>query len=498
MITGSRPSGRGSWMARFRSLRWRLTLLYLGLLAVLLLLAGIAQYFAAREVLFRTNADTLTSEYTADLTAFRREMATRPATAPRLALLSKAFAQQLASGHTSAAIIDLNGVAIAYASATISPELVPPILSTDVYLAALAGRPRAYYLATASDGSTHLVDLNVIRSGTRVMGLVQLSIPTASIDQALRADRELAIAGSLIVLLLALLLSPLIIGRALRPLEQMSSSAGALAAGDYKQRVSLPRSDDEIGRLAIAFNQMAAGIDQAFEVRRQSEEQMRHFLADASHELRTPLTSIAGYIDVLSRRDSVDPQTLRESLLAMQRESTRMTRLVNDLLTLTRLEAVQTPRRELVRLDEFLNQTLDELGLPDHGAAETRRIEPGILVLGDPEALKQVVTNLAQNALKYAPGSEQRWSLFSAGGRVAIRVEDSGPGIARRDLPHVFERFYRGEQARDRAAGGSGLGLAIVKSIVEAHEGAVEADSEPGSGARFTVWLPRAAEQRAA
>ncbi|HEY9288857.1 MAG TPA: ATP-binding protein [Candidatus Dormibacteraeota bacterium] len=485
-------------MSRFRSLRWRLTLLYLGLLAVLLLLAGIGQYFAAREVLFRTNADTLTSEYTADLTAFRREMATRPATAPRLALLSKTFALQLASGHTSAAIIDRNGVAIAYGPATISPDLVPPILSTDVYLTAMAGKPKAYYLATASDGSMQLVDLNVIRSGARVMGLVQLSIPTASIDEALRADRELAIAGSLIVLLLALLLSPLIIGRALRPLEHMSASAGALAAGDYKQRVSVPRSDDEIGRLAIAFNQMAAGIDLAFEVRRQSEEQMRHFVADASHELRTPLTSIAGYIDVLSRRDSVDPETLRESLVAMGRESSRMTRLVNDLLTLTRFEAARTPRRQPIRLDEFLTQTLDELGVSGHGAPESRRIEPGIVVQGDPDALKQVVTNLAQNALKYAPGAEQRWSVFSSGGRAAIRVEDTGPGIARRDLPHLFERFYRGEQARDRAAGGSGLGLAIVKSIVEAHDGTVEAESEPGRGATFTAWLPLAAEQRAA
>src|SRR6266480_1838986 len=109
-----------------------------------------------------------------------------------------------------------------------------------------------------------------------------------------------------LVLIVALLLSPLIIGRALRPLEQVSATAGALAAGDYKQRVAVPNTNDEIGKLANAFNQMAAGIDQAFEVRRQSEEEMRHFVADASHELRTPLTSIAGYIDVLSRRETVD------------------------------------------------------------------------------------------------------------------------------------------------------------------------------------------------
>jgi two-component system OmpR family sensor kinase len=262
--------------------------------------------------------------------------------------------------------------------------------------------------------------------------------------------------------------------------------------------VAVPKSEDEIARLAVAFNQMASRIEHAFEVRRQSEEQMRHFVADASHELRTPLTSIAGYIDVLSRRDQVDPETLRESLTAMQRESSRMTKLVNDLLTLTRFESARAPRRTAVRLDEFLNQALDELALPERGVVETRRIEPGLVVNADPEALKQVVTNLAQNAMKYAPGAEQRWSLYAAGGRAVIQLQDSGPGIARRDLPHVFERFYRGEQARDRSAGGSGLGLAIVKSIVEAHDGEIQATSEPGQGATFTAWLPLAARQQAA
>jgi two-component system OmpR family sensor kinase len=318
-------------------------------------------------------------------------------------------------------------------------------------------------------------------------------VPTAEIDQTLKADRQLAIIGSLIVLLVALLLSPLIVGRALRPLEQMSTTAGALAAGDYRQRVAVPKSGDEIGKLAVAFNQMAAGIEQAFDVRRQAEEEMRHFVADASHELRTPLTSLAGYIDVLSRRETVDPETLRASLTAMQRESQRMTRLVNDLLTLTRFESGKAPRRERLALDRFLSQTLDELGLDARGSVERRDIQPGIAVQADPDALKQVVTNLAFNAVKYAPGAEQHWSLFKADGRAAIRLQDTGPGISSQDLPHVFERFYRGDQARDRGAGGSGLGLAIAKSIVEAHDGTIEAQSEPGKGATFTAWLPLAA-----
>lgn len=498
-------------MARFRSLRWRLTFLYLGLLSVLLLAGGAAQYFAAREVLFRTNAEVMSNDYRAVQSAFVRQqaaaLATERAKLPGTAgttsrptplrgqALLMAFARELASRQISAAIFDLQAQPVAFSPATLSPDQALVTLPPSDYLNALGRAPKPYYLATAGDPPvTNLVVLNAIRlGGARPLGIAELSIPTADIDRTLALDRLIAFIGSLTVLLLALLLSPLIVGRALRPLEQMSTTAGALAAGDYKQRVTVPNTGDEIGKLAVAFNQMAAGVDQAFEVRRQSEEQMRHFVADASHELRTPLTAIAGYVDVLSRRETVDPQTLQVSLAAMQEESRRMTRLVNDLLTLTRFESGKPPQRERIPLDRFLNQTLDELSLRDRGAVESRDIQPGITVDADPDGLKQVVNNLAQNALKYAPGAEQRWSLFKAAGRAAIRLQDTGPGISRQDLPHVFERFYRGEKARDRSTGGSGLGLAIAKSIVEAHSGTIDAQSEPGRGATFTAWLPLAA-----
>ena len=170
-----------------------------------------------------------------------------------------------------------------------------------------------------------------------------------------------------------------------------------------------------------------------------------------------------------------------------------MTRLVNDLLTLTRFESGRGPSLRPVPLDAWLNETLDELHLEEQGAPARRSLQAGIVVRADPDALKQVVINLAQNALKYAPGAEQDWSCFSENGRAAIRLHDAGPGIPAQDLPHVFERFYRGEKARDRSAGGSGLGLAIARSILEAHQGSIQAESSPGRGATFTAWLPLAA-----
>jgi two-component system OmpR family sensor kinase len=485
-------------MFRVHSLRWRLTAFYLAMLSGLLILLGVTQYFVIREVLLRSNADVLATDYQALLIAFRKQQQATPpkgGTSIQRLLLSGQFAQYLHSSRIAVAIIGPSGRVVAEAPAELTLDQPPPRLRTDQYLTALQGHPRAYYLAPIGDPPTsYLAMLRPIVVSGHTVGLAQLSIPTDGVDQTLRQDRWLVLVGSVAVLLLALLLTPLIVARALRPLNQVARTAGALAAGDYKQRVPGTHGDDEIGKVALAFNEMAGGIEQAFEMRRQSEERMRQFVADASHELRTPLTALAGYIDVLGRRDAVDPETLQSSLAAMQRESGRMTRLVTDLLTLTRIESGRGPTLRPLPLDAWLAAALDELSLKDQGVTETRRLEPGLIVNIDPDALKQVVNNLAQNAMKYAPGAEQHWSCFAEGPRAAFRVEDMGPGISAQDLPHIFERFYRGEKARDRAAGGSGLGLAIAKSIVEAHGGTIEAKSPPGGGATFTVWLQRVAE----
>jgi signal transduction histidine kinase len=412
-----------------------------------------------------------------------------PGAALRTALLSQAFATELSSKRISVLLLNADGGFRAKAP----EDREIPTLSVGEYLRAIAGRAQPRYLVASESrpGHTYLVVLERLPQPrqvglTGVVGLAQLSMPTAETEQVLAHYRFLYLSGSVGVLLLALILSPLVTARALRPLEHMGHTAAALAAGDYKQRVNLPGRADEVGKLAHAFDEMADGIDKAFEVRRQSEERMRQFVADASHELRTPLTAISGYLDVLRRRADLDPDTLQSSLGAMQRESARMTRLVNDLLQLTRLEGGGKLRHDAVDLDALVNQTLDEMAL---AVPVERRLEPA-RVLGDADALKRVVVNLAQNAVKYAPGSLQEWTCASVNGTVTLRLRDHGPGIPASDLPRVFERFYRGEKMRGRDQGGSGLGLAIVKSIVEAHGGQVDAQSVVGDGATFTVTLP--------
>src|SRR3982074_1784293 len=165
-------------MSGFRPLRWRLTFLYLGLLAVLLLAGGVAQYFAAREVLFRTNADVLVSEYNAVFTAFRKQNASRPAAALRTLILSQAFSLELSSRRTAATIIDVNGGWVTSSPATLFATQDPPSLTTQEYRSAVLRGPKPYYVATAADGATYLVVLNVIRNGSRPIRLAQLALPT--------------------------------------------------------------------------------------------------------------------------------------------------------------------------------------------------------------------------------------------------------------------------------------------------------------------------------
>jgi signal transduction histidine kinase len=491
-------------IARFRSLRWRLTFLYLGLLSVLLLVGGVAQYFAAREVLLRTNADALTSEYKADLMAFRKQIGTRPASAVRALLLSKQFATNLASGHTAAAIFDPNGGFAASAAATTTPDQSPPFLTAGQYLNAAQGKPKPYYLASSSDGATHLVVLNVVRNGTKPVAIVQLSVPTDAIDQALQADRQLAIAGSLLVLLVALLLSPLIVGRALRPLEQMSRTAGALAAGDYKQRVSVPNTGDEIGKLAVAFNQMASGVDQAFEIRRQSEEQMRHFVADASHELRTPLTSIVGYLELALEDDDasqLDPQR-RHFLEVVSRNADRLLRLVGDLLFAAQVEAgTLTLERDSVDLARLVRDAVEAAG-PRAAAAGIELVmdEPGELWMAraDRDRIGQMLDNLVVNALKFTPaGGTVAVRCSQVGDEARLSVSDTGVGIAPGDRERLFDRFFRARDATEQGVPGLGLGLTIVQAIVRGHDGDIAVDSAPGFGTTFRVTMPlRGAGQR--
>lgn len=274
-----------------------------------------------------------------------------------------------------------------------------------------------------------------------------------------------------------------------RPLRAMASAAPSMARGDYSLRVHTT-AVDEVGRLAEAFNHMAAELEE-------TDRQRRDLVANVSHELRTPLTAVRGYVEALLD-GGADPADARRFLEIVARHTLRMERLVRDLLRLARLDAGQ----ELVEhvrcvVDALFSGVETELAdaIEARGQTVERRIDDAATVVtGDPAKLHDAFRNLLENAINYAPeGSRIVMGSARAGSRILLTVADQGPGIPAADLPRVFERFYRVDKARARATrdpGGTGLGLAIVKHLIELHGGRVTAANRREGGAILTVDLP--------
>ncbi len=274
-------------------------------------------------------------------------------------------------------------------------------------------------------------------------------------------------------------------GRVLAPVGRITSVARDIQATDLSRRIQLPGPEDELKQLADTFDAMLARLDAAFAAQRQ-------FVADASHELRNPLAIIRTNADVALTDPDASPDELRQTIATVKRAGDRMSLLVDDLLALARRQE-PTLEHEPVDLGAAVAEASDDFMVP----AETRdivldrAIAPGVVVTGDREALKRVVANLLDNAVRLAPaGSRIRLATGSEGDRAWIAVADEGPGISPEDQAHVFDRFWRADKARARADGGTGLGLAIVRQIVAGHGGEVRLHSKVGVGSSFVVWLP--------
>ena len=305
----------------------------------------------------------------------------------------------------------------------------------------------------------------------------------------------------------------LLVGNSLRPLAEVEDTARAIAAGDLSRRV--PAGDDrtEVGRLATALNGMLARIEGAFRAQQASEEQaraseeqavasesrMRRFVADASHELRTPLTSIRGFAE-LHRQGAADgPEQTRRLMERIEAEATRMGLLVEDLLQLARLDQQRPLSLASVDLAEVAGDAVHDARAvqPERpiGLHLDSSLTDAPVVVGDEARLRQVVGNLVTNALTHTPPQARVTVRLSQDPTdpemVVVAVSDEGPGLAPEDAQRVFERFYRADASRTRAAGGTGLGLSIVASLVAAHGGRVDLDTGPGRGSTFAVRLPR-------
>jgi len=357
----------------------------------------------------------------------------------------------------------------------------------------LTGEP--FTVGSVAGGEPWRMKVTPLASGA---GWAVTAFPMADVQATVARLVLLQFLVGLAVVVVAGAIGYLLVRRSLNPLDDVAATAREIAAGDLTLRVSDDASSTEVHELSASFNTMVTRIEESFAAQqesesqaRASEERMRRFVADAGHELRTPLTSIRGYAELIEQGAADDPS---QALSRIQHEAVRMGGLVNDLTLLARLD--QQPVLEL--------QTLDVRDVVDSAVESARAVEPERVIVtrcsdeypvveADGRQLRQVLDNLLSNALRYsAPNTLVDVTVDRAGSDIRVTVRDHGVGIDAGDLPHVFERLYRTDEARSRVSGGSGLGLAIVKSIVEAHGGTVFATSEPGQGSDFGFTLPPA------
>src|SRR5690348_8826348 len=537
---GTTERARGG-SRRWRGLRWRLALIYAGMLTAILLVLGVGLSFAISSVMYAEELTRFESEAKAQVEIgqrnYERLVNGAPADCAGAISYQQAFAQEIAAplqttfpSITSVYLLDQSGTVLAPEDAAIAVGERAPALQTAPLLK-LAADVRAH--PSPGPGFLAAQTYRTSDAGGQRIGVVQVITDFSGIRATLARVQ---------LLLLLILLGGLVVGMAvgepllagaLRPLTRMTRAARRIAAGDLTQRVRLPHGGDEIGQLAETFDEMIARIEQAFAARHASEERVRQFVADASHELRTPLTSIRGYIDVLLRGAKDDPETAREVLVATRREAERMSRLVNDLLTLARLDAGRPLDLRQIDLIALVGEAVDQARILAGEREVALRTDGGgrLLVQADADRLKQVLLALLDNALKYGRTDTGGWVRVRVGRSergAFVSVSDNGEGIAADDLPNIFERFYRVQRAAQRritsahAAArlggpgtppdvtphdsaratarreGSGLGLAIARAIVNAHGGALTVQSQLGAGTTFTVELPLAPPARPA
>jgi heavy metal sensor kinase len=339
--------------------------------------------------------------------------------------------------------------------------------------------------ATSIKSAPHvlLITKQLYKDGHPV--ITQIAFRLNRVEKQVDELKHILVYVAAVLLLISAMGGWMLSGRALKPVDEITRRARQITANDLSQRLGI-KQEDELGRMAATFDDMIGRLEEAF-------ERQKRFASDASHELRTPLAVMQSEVSLALARPRSSAE-YRETLVSMDEEVSRLSTIVGDLLTLTRIDVDPAGiQHKPVDLDELLESLSARVGVI---AAErdimvrAERLEP-VTVAGDPTRLRQLFTNLLDNAVNYTrDGGRVTVMVERTAEGARVRVADTGIGIAAPDLPRIFERFYRADGAREQNAQGTGLGLAISRSVVQAHHGHIDVVSEPGTGTTFTVVLP--------
>ncbi len=344
-------------------------------------------------------------------------------------------------------------------------------------------------------GKWRAVITPVLDSGTQnVTGYLLFASSTRVIDALIITYITIFAGFGAVVILLSAVLTRMLVAATLEPLREVERTAREIARGDFSKRIHITTSNTELGHVGTSLNVMLDHIDGAFKERAKIIDKMRRFVGDAGHELRTPLVSVRGYAEMYRMGILREDEQIAQAMQRIEKEAIRMTSLVEDLLSLARLDS----SRELKLVELNLNELAEDAVL-DAGAQAPERSFKALpspdepLALGDEHKVRQVMANLLGNAIRHTdPESDIELAVIALPNCARFEIRDHGVGVPSQIRDKIFERFWRADTSRNRETGGSGLGLAIVSSIVEVHNGRVSCHETPGGGATFRVDLPRA------
>ena len=461
------------------SIRFRLTVWNAGLLAGLIVLFGVAVYLGLSHYLEWTLRETLSQQAKQIGETWLGEVG----------VSGESYVSEEINEHLSPKV---NGrfVRVTRADGSVlflsdepenkrfDPTRVPP-LKAQISQASL----RKEHLTQASVLMIFALPFNAKNAGKYV---IEVGASNHEIERVLHG-LLLAIGISLpAIVAIAIAGGYLLMRRALKPVDEITQSAERISSRNLSERLPVAQTGDELERLSVGLNRMITRLDESF-------QHINRFSADASHELRTPLTILRGELEAAAQQSQITPE-LRETLGSALEETERLSRIVESLMAISRLDAGEA-RVEHTHFDlgELTSSTTEQMRLlaEDKDIALYCEADERVGVEGDRARLKQVIVNLVDNAIKYTPpGGLVGVKVFATNGRALLEVIDNGVGIPGEALPHIFERFYRVDKARSREMGGAGLGLSITKAIVTAHGGQVRAESVEGRGSQFLVDLP--------
>lgn len=497
-------------VSRTKSLRWQLLSRFFLILVALLIIMGIYQYLTMGQYLYKSKEILLEARFH----IISRDTLANIQDTDDVIKYARELIQNSVDENITVAVIDNQGNIIASDSKPMShnkndigkkigdeglreENITVPKLKASEYIKLLNknGNLEGNRLVRDDNNNVQVVIWRKLGDIHNPYGLIQFSTPVNVEQSILNNQVYIYIIASVMVLIIGALLGAAVFKRTLKPLSNMTDTVEQINVGKLNIRLPEDNGQLEIDRLSNAFNDMLGRIESSFRKEQYIKEKMRRFVSDASHELRTPLTSIHGFVEVLLRGAAKNEKQLNSSLNSILIESERLTKLVNDLLMLTKLDQKVSVEMDKENINNIVKEVFPQLQILSGHRKIHLELGNDIIVNINKDQIKQVIFNLVQNAVHHT--DEIKGSILISTGIeeisshsfAVLKIEDNGTGIPKEHLSEIFDRFFRSEAHRSRKQGGYGLGLSIVKSIVDAHDGKIEVESELGIGTTFSVYL---------